>query len=270
MRPKEKSLHKICSIMLSGLLCLTVIMASAAEIKTGSITGRVMIKDGLPMADGVVYIFDDISGPPPAFDKYWRVPDEIIKLDSAGKFVANLIDGRYYIGAIKRISGDEIGPLQEGDLFLPFHVDGKPRQFNVVSGSATDIGVISGAATYRRSDIKTGEGITAIEGTISDTLGKPLANALVFAFQTPAMVGKPLFIAEKTGKDGKYLLRVQQGGNYYLKIRSFYGGGAMKAGELMGIYGVERPLAVAVQSGSIVRGINITGSSYSGQGLKKK
>jgi hypothetical protein len=84
------------------------------------------------------------------------------------------------------------------------------------------------------------------------------------------MVGKPLFISEKTGKDGRYILRVHQGGNYFLKIRNSYGGGAMKAGEIMGSYGQEKPMAVEVKTGAVAKGINITGISFPGQGVKKK
>jgi len=222
------------------------------------------------MANSVVFIFSDASGPPPSFNKYWRVPDEIVKTDAEGRFIAKLSEGKYYIGAIKRKSGEEIGPMQEGDLFLPFHEGSAPKQYTVVNGTKTDLGTIKGAVPYKKLSNRSMEGVTAIEGTVTDSRGKPVENALVFAFLTPAMVGKPLFISEKTGKDGRYILMVHQGGNYYLKIRNTYGGGALKAGEIMGSYGQEKPMAVEVKTGTVAKGFNITGINFPGQGAKKK
>ncbi len=256
--------------MVSILICSAGTMAFAETPKAGSISGKVMVKSGVPMANGLVFIFSESSGAPPSFDKYWRVPDDVVKTDADGNFRAVLADGKYYIGAIKRKTADEIGPLQEGDLFLPFYADGVPVLYAVSSGSATDLGVVAGAQTFRKSILKTGDGVTAIEGVVTDSRGKPMENALVFAFTSPSMLGKPLFISEKTGMDGKYILRVYQGGSYYLKIRSSYGGGAMKSGEIMGSYGQEMPVAVAVKTGSITKGIDITGTTFSGPGSKKK
>jgi len=262
-------MKKVCAILFFMLVCCIATTVFAEEGRTGSLSGRVMIKDGLPMANGVVFIFNSSSGPAPSSDKYWRVPDEIVKTDAEGRFVARLADGTYYIGAIQRKSGDDIGPPKEGDMFLPFHGEGSPKPHVVANGSATDLGTITGALPFKKSNIKTRDGITAIEGQVVDSRGKPVQNAFVFGFLTPAMVGKPLFISERTGKDGKYLLRVHQGGDYFLKIRSTYGGGAMKAGEIMGSYGQEKPLAVKAKTGEILKGIDITGIRFPGQGPKR-
>jgi hypothetical protein len=263
-------MKKICSILLFMLMGCMGVTAFAEETKVGSLSGKVMIREGVPMANGVVFVFNSTSGPPPSSDKYWRVPDEIVKTDADGRFVAKLADGTYYIGAIQRKSGDDIGPPQEGDLFLPFHGEGTPRSHVVSNGSASDIGVITGATPFRKASIKLKEGITAIEGKITDSRGNPVQGAFVFAFLTPAMVGKPLFVSERTGKDGKYLLRVDQGRDYFLKTRNTYGGGAMKAGEFMGSYGQEKPVAVKAKTGEISKGVNITGIRFPGQGPNKK
>jgi hypothetical protein len=44
----------------------------------------------------------------------------------------------------------------------------------------------------------------------------------------------------------------------------------MKAGEIMGSYGLEKPVAVKAKSGEIVKAINITGIRFPGQGPNKK
>jgi hypothetical protein len=261
-------MKKYCSILLFILISVCGVSAFAEEEKAGIVTGKVMIKEGVPMANGVVFIFNDASGPPPALDKYWRVPDEIVKTDAEGRFTANLSEGKYYIGAIKRMAGEDIGPMQEGDLFLPFRGDSASKQYVIVGGTKRDLGTITGAVPYKKEKNRFSAGETAIEGVITDSRGRPVENALVFAFLTPAMVGKPLFISEKTGKDGHYVVRVHQGGDFYLKIRNFYGGGAMKAGEIMGSYGQEKPMAVEVKTGIVTKGINISGINFSGSGAK--
>ncbi len=261
-------MKKLCSILIFILIAFTWISAFAEGVKTGSISGRVLIDEDLPMANGLIFIFDEAAGAPPSFDRYWRVPDEVVKIGPDGRFISLLPEGKYYLGAIKRKSDEDMGPLQEGDLFLPFYADGAPIKYSVTNGSSIDLGNIIGALPFRKSILKTGAGTTGIEGTVTDSRGNPLENVLVFAFPTPAMLGKPLFISEKTGKDGKYLLRVYKGGSYFLKIRNSYGGGAMKAGEIMGNYGQEKPAAVEVKTGATVKGIDITGTTFAGQGPK--
>jgi hypothetical protein len=263
-------MNKLCSFLLIIPIFCLVVAASAENGKPGSISGRLMITDSSPMANAQVFIFNESSGAPPSFDRYWRVPDMVVQADSEGRFKAVLTSGRYYLGAIKRKSGDEVGPLQEGDLFLPFMDNQKSIIYTITNGSSADIGTISGVKLFTKSLLKTGSGVTAIEGTVMDLLGNPVENALVFAFLSPAMVGKPLFISEKTSKDGKYLLRVNTGGSYYLKIRNSYGGGAMNPGEIMGRYGEETPLAVKVSPGAITKGINITGIAFTRQAPGEK
>jgi hypothetical protein len=261
-------MNKLGSVLLVILICCTVITSFADNGKPGSISGRLILKDGSPMAYAQVFIFNESSGAPPSFDKYWRVPDEVIQADGEGRFRAVLANGKYYLGAIKRKSGSEVGPLQNGDLFLPFYADGQPISYAVVNSSAIDLGTVSGAEPFSKEILKNGDGTTAISGIVTDAHGKPVANALVFAFTSAAMMGKPLFISEKTGKDGTYMLRVYQGGDYYLKIRNSYGGGTMKSGEIMGSYGQDEPSPVSVKTGTIVNGINISGMYFAGQGPK--
>lgn len=253
-----------------AILIMTGTLALAAEIGTGTVHGRAMVKETVPLDNGVVYFFNQTSGPPPSSDSYWRVPDEIVSTDAQGRFTANLVAGSYYLGAIKRLKGDgqEIGPPREGDLFLPLNNEhGLPKLLAVQEGKTIDLGVVSGAAPFKKKELS--RDLTGIAGKITDQKGKPLEGVMVFAFTTPAMVGKPLFVSEPTGKDGTYLLKVHQGGTYYLKVRNTYGGGAMKAGDILGSYGQDKPTAVEVATGAIVKGIAIKGIRFPGPGPKK-
>lgn len=264
-------MKRIGALLVFLLITLAGYGALADEANTGTVTGRLMIKAGEPLSHGVVYFFNEASGPPPSRDRYWRVPDEIVTADGEGNFTAKLVAGQYYVGAIKKKSGQEIGPPQEGDLFLPMFSSQKgPRLLTVVSGKTTDLGVITGAKPFHRGVAEPGKKGTTIEGKITDVRGRPVKGALVFAFLTPAMVGKPLYVSDRTGKDGKFRLSVSEGGVYYLKVRNTYGGGALKAGEILGSYGQEKPLPVNVKTGETVKGITITGIRFPGRGQKKR
>lgn len=246
-----------------------VLAQEVKQAKTGTISGQIMIKGDGPLAGGRVFFFNDASGPPPSREKYWRIPDYVTDTDNSGKFSIELPEGKYYLGAIKTISGGKIGPPAEGDIFYAgTDEQGKPKAYIIKQGLKTDIGVISEAAPFKRSVVKFGDGITAIEGTVLDSAGKPVEGALVFAFLSPAMVGRPLFASDRTGKDGKYILRVHEGGKYYLRVRSVYGGGPPKAGEIIGDYGEKEPVAVTIKSGEKIRGVNIKVRRFTERGPK--
>jgi hypothetical protein len=264
-------MNRFAWFVMMWVLFYTAQFASAGEVKIGTISGTVMIGNDRPMADGRVFFFNDASGPPPSPDRYWRVPDEIAVTDAQGKFTAQLVEGSYFVGAMKRKSGNEIGPPREGDLYLPVYGDkGKLMQVRVEKGSQTDIESNLIVAPFVKPARQLQDGVTAIEGTVRDATGKPVEGVLAFAFLKPSLVGKPLFVSERTGKDGRYMLRVHDGGNYYIKIRETYGGGAPKGGDLVGGYGKDKPLPVTVKSGTTVNGIDITAQRFNGLGFKRR
>lgn len=242
-------------------------IGSSQEVRTGVITGKLMTKEGIPMSGGTVFFFNAETGPPPSPDRYWRVPDEIAEMDGEGRFSVVLLVGKYFMGAIKRLSGPKIGPPRDGDMFLASKdEDGSPKQYTVREGAKTDIGVISGAVPFKRPQIK--DRISAIEGTVIFQDGRPAEGALVFAYMTPTMAGRPTFVSERTGRDGKYVLRVNEGGKYYLKVRDVYGGGPPTKGGIIGSYAEESPIPVSVKTGETTQGIDIRVIRFRGRGPK--
>ncbi|WP_298268758.1 carboxypeptidase-like regulatory domain-containing protein [Geobacter sp.] len=251
-------------------LCAGV-SARADEVRTGTLTGQFKIKGDGPLADGQVFLFRKSSGPPPWPGRYWRVPDEIVTTDGEGRFTAQLIEGTYYMGAGKRPAGKGIGPLRDGDYYLPSEDrTGKMWEFTVKGGETTTAGTIASVILYKRDAAREEGSLTAIGGTVTDAGGKPVEGIMVFAFVTPGMVGKPLYVSERTGKDGRYLLRVHSGGTYYLKARDLYGGGAPKAGEFVGGHGKTEAAPVVVKSGETVKGIDFWGVRFEGRGPGRK
>lgn len=254
---------KLRMMLLALLLALVAVGPVTALPIPGTLAGQVLGPEGKPLANGTVFFFSATVGPPPMPERYWRVPDELGQLDGEGRFSVQLLAGDYYIGAIKRQQGTEIGPPREGDLFLTSRDgQGAPRSFTVKPGVLSDAGILAGAVPFTASLLKD-EAATGIAGRVLSPAGLPVAGALVFGFVTPTMLSKPLYVSDRTDKDGAYLLRVGEGGTYYLRVRDIYGGGVPETGMLMGSYGGATPKPVAVTPGSVTRGIDINAMPFS-------
>src|SRR6185369_13305613 len=166
-------------------VCCTIAFLSAATVALadapvqGNLTGQFKITAGTPMSGAIAYFYNLATGPAPSRDRYWRVPDHIRELDKDGRFTIQLVPGDYNVGVIKRHGAAQIGPPQEGDVFL-LNLDGKgkPRKITVKSGETVDMGAVSGSQQPAASPAS--EAITAIAGTVQDSEGKPVEGALVF------------------------------------------------------------------------------------------
>jgi hypothetical protein len=80
----------------------------------------------------------------------------------------------------------------------------------------------------------------------------------VFAFHSPERGVRPVFASEQTDAFGKYVLRVDGKGTFYLKARDTYGGGRPLNGQLMGSFGGDEPAPVSILTGNRLKGIDIT------------
>jgi hypothetical protein len=226
-----------------------------SQAKVGIITGQVVIKGKKPLAEGKVFIFDDSLGPPPSREKYWRVPDIIGELDQDGKFFFGIPEGKYYLIAIDKNSIKGFNP-PEADGWFYYEADskGEPKKITVNGGTTTNLDVISTAFPFSRSMVRSDKGITAAEGVVVDMDGKPVEGALVLAFAIAGMQPRPLFVSERTGKDGKFIIRTHDGGNYSLRVRSIYGGGPPETGEIVGSDGPTDSLPITLKKGEKLKG----------------
>jgi hypothetical protein len=251
---------------LSGIVSAGSEGESPKDIKTGAVAGRIMIKDGGTMAGGQVMFYDALAGPPPLPDKYERTPDISRDIDADGKFIVELPEGKYYMGAIKRLSGERIGPPQEGDyIFRSVDEEGRPKEYIVKAGSLLNVGTISEAAPLKAKDPSKRVVTTAIEGVIIDMDGNPVEDAVVIAFVNPSMNGKPLFLSYKTDKDGKYILPLTEG-TYYLRVRNSFTSGPPVPGQIVGYYGDGKPAPVSAKEGEITKGIDFKVIMFPGRG----
>ena len=214
----------------------------------GIIYGQIKIPGKNPTELAMVFLFDAAQGPPPSREKYWRVPDFIEALEADGSFSIEVPAGTYYFIATKRAEKSEMGPPEDGDYFY-FNGDakGNPLPLTVTKGTRLNVGIITGAYPYSRSMLLRDKGITSIEGIVLDAEGKPVQWALVFASLTAVTQGRPLFVSERTGKDGKFLIRVHEGGTFYLRVRGMYGAGTPEEGELLSNVVGDKPTMVTLK-----------------------
>jgi len=228
------------------------------EIKKGAVTGRVMVKgkEDVPLSWGQIMFYNVSTGPPPAPEKYERTPDALKILDADGKFKVELSEGRYYIGAIKRISGDKLGPPQAGDyVFRSVDENHKPKEYPVKADQVLDVGTFADASPLSEEDILKRHVTTAIEGMIVSTDWIPVEGAVVAAFAEPGIRKKPLFVSNMSDKEGKYVLPVTEG-TYYLRVRNSFAAGPPVPGEIVGYYGEGTPVPVPVKQCEILKGVD--------------
>lgn len=225
----------------------------------GVITGKWITTQYGPMTGGQVLLFDAAKGPAPASRKYLRLPDAGTAVDDDGKFSTDVPAGKYYLVMRKRVNQASAGPPEEGEpQYYARMKNGEPRLYTVKSGKTTNIGTIAEVYPYRREKVVVRDGMTGIEGVVTDEQGKPVAGVRVFAYESTEMRGMPRYASDVTGADGKYVLVLTSQGTYFLKARTHYGGGKPEEGEFMGTYGPsELPGPVAVENGKMNKNVDI-------------
>jgi hypothetical protein len=248
-----RSISSTLLIIAACLLSTAASVYSEAEVKTGTIVGRVAMIGKGPIMDGTVTFYDAASGPPPSATMYWRVPTYAVGADNNARFVANLPEGKYYIGAIDKPLEEAMGPLSEGELFY-VSTDGRGTslQYKVKKGKIVDVEVIEATPFHCSMQVK--KGMTAIQGTVRKEKGGPIEGMTVFAYSKQSMAGQPLFVSERTDKDGRYQLRVPGSGAYYLRARKNYAG-PLSPDELVGTFKNGKP--VTVKKAATQKGIDI-------------
>lgn len=223
------------------------------QIKTGIVTGRLVVKGGGTMAKGQVMFYSGgDKDPQPDITHYMRVPNLVVDIGDDGNFSAVIPAGKFYFRAIKRNSGKLGGIPERSDYYFRYQEPGssKVRQFSIKEGELLDLGILE--AQVWQSKLKPLSSSTIITGTIREEDGHPVENGMVFAFNSPQMQGsKPLFLSLPTGPDGKYTLHVAPGGPYYLLARDVTGGGQVAEGGIIGQYGLPEPIGITLQESGI-------------------
>lgn len=265
---------QLSSLIMSAVLFLSGIayaddpgMKEAEAVKTGTVTGRIMVQDkDVPLSWGQIMFYDMSAGPPPIPEKYERTPDISKNMDADGKFTVEIPEGRYFMGAIKRLSGDRLGPPQVGDfVFRSLNEKGKPKEYIVKANKTLDVGTFAEAFPVTPEDLSRRRITTGLEGMIVNTDWLPVEGAVVVAFAQPTIGKKPLFVSNKSDKDGKYVLPLTAG-TYYLRVRNSFAAGPPEPGQIVGYYGEGTPSPVPVKEGQILKGIDFQVVVFRGRG----
>lgn len=204
--------------VISFALCLTMAfnIARAQETGYGYITGKIMTSEGYELSDATVNFYNVTAGPSPSTNEYWPLQDFSAPIADDGTFLARLPAGAYHLIAIKKISGKSMAPPAEGDIIYPPRDSGEPKTYVITPDVTIDAGVLSGAVPFKKEWVLAGK--TGIEGVVFNVKGEPAEGILVAASLTPTLKGILYISDRKTGADGTYIVRVPEGGAYYVTI----------------------------------------------------
>jgi len=205
------------------MLVLSLAYAQSEAVKgketaeMGYVTGKIE-SDNKALVSGYIGFFLT-SGRMPDPRRFWRTPDSVYSLDKDGKFNAQVPDGNYYVIAIKK-SEKDLGPPESGDEFFYFMDCKGPMVIEVKKGTKLDLGTKNTVPAAFVSE----QDVTVIKGTIQDEEGKTVPGIYVGAYDKSVMLGKINYISQKSDKEGRYELRLPEGGNNNVVARLRLGG----------------------------------------------
>ncbi len=168
-----------------------------------------------------------------------------VATDERGRFAASVSPGRYWAVARRRTGAAAYGPLEAGDDFGFYAAN------PVVVGEGERVSVRIGAVRVLKKSGWSGpsELRTRVTGRIRDAAGRPLAGYRAFLHEQPVMLGKPAFVSESSGPDGRYLIWADREGTFYLGARSAIGR-ARDLSESVGVYAGSPDHAVTIRLGA--------------------
>lgn len=243
---------------------------SSENLSLATVSGQVMVANNKPMPYGVVLLYDKSLGPPPSLGKYWRVPDNISPLEKDGRFLLELVEGSYYFQVSQKNPGAEIGPASEAEnLYFHGDAEGNALPLIVSKGANVKLGQLQ-AFLWKPDMVKRDKGITAVEGVVVDGEGKPVERAVVLAYYNSGGNGKPVFVSDRTDKNGRYQLRTNDGGMFFLKVRSVVGGGKPASGEYLNTTKEFEPVMVTLKKDEKLKGVTLKVMKMSRPGVESE
>lgn len=218
------------------------------------IRGQVLL-DGEPLARARVTLYQDTT------TIFRGIGYASVITSDQGRFSFNLEPGNYYVIARKRMDGEKMGPLADGDLFgyaaaNPVKVEDGRYSLVQINTSTKHVKVKAGGQNITLGGTVKAGG-TTISGVIHDKSGMPVANIFAAAYRDSMMTQKPDFISNPTGADGVYTISLSEGGEYYLGARNTLGGPA-EHGDLLGRYAGNEDHVINLKTDEKLTNIDIT------------
>lgn len=213
----------------------------------GGVLGLVS-DNGKPVPGAIVYVYPDLTSQFKGMGLGMSAPS-----NEQGLFEMPLPAGTYYLVVRVRKSGGFAGPLRAGDLFG--YLPGNPLVLPDSTVARVHIPLIEVPEKVERY-ASTMFGNTSITGKIVDAKGEPVAGSQAMLYDDPMMLNRPLYVSQKTGPDGRFILSFPQGGVYYLAARDQLGG-TPAPGEIYGRYQGSPDHSVRIHTGKSLDDIEI-------------
>lgn len=242
-------------VMAVGVSCGGPGQMVSSETSGGSgITGMILLETSTDPVSGVnVYAYKDHS------KNLIGVADYMSRGSGAdGAYRLDLPPGEYYIVARKRASGSNYGPVVTGDMydhrFQENAVRIKAGRYLEQDFVLTLLKEPLFFQVFTEEARKTG---TGIRGRILDVDGRPVTGAFATAYMNDDMKRLPDYASTVTDDEGRYILYLPQGGQYYIGARS-RARKVPETGEPVGRYKGSEDHSVQVPDGTFAEGIDIT------------
>jgi outer membrane protein OmpA-like peptidoglycan-associated protein len=206
------------------------------KYRMGTMEGQVFF-DGDPVSNAMLAFFKENKGLPPIAGGGGRMPESLGRTNHEGRFKVKLIQGSYYLGILLRPAGEPPGPPRKGEVF--YFADagqGRLRTLKIKNYKQVNVGRVD--ASLPEVFHETEDHFT-VEGTVYKEEGdEPFEGAVVMGKTTAAMQ-RPQYVSARTGKDGKFSIKLPPDRTFYLVARKTITGVKPAVGESIGKYGAD-------------------------------
>jgi hypothetical protein len=263
----------ILLLLLSTSICQAAEIAAPPGAAGGLVSGQIITDAEEALTSGRVALFSADIGPPSRQGNLRRVPEVITSMTADGIFSVRLPAGRYYLGAMSRDMSRGPGPPAAGENAFSAVSGNSPLIIDVAEGTETELGPITVRSRVRYPDQAN---YFTVTGKVSDMQGKPFAGAYIFVKIDPRSQ-RPNFISEKTGRNGRFKIKLPAGKSYHLLAKDTVSLGKPLPGKHIGAYNgpglgssiIPAPAPITGKKGETLAGIDITMHEVSTPGPQK-
>jgi hypothetical protein len=253
------------TVLLPVVLLLVAAPLAAAEAppKPTRVSGIISHGAGrAPVEGAFVYAYKEST------THFFGPPDHLsLPSNAAGAYLMDLPPGEYHFFARKRQSGSYQGPLRKEDWFSSpsagaVRVAAEPVTLHLA------VQRLEGQQFYRPEKIGVTTA-TSIQGRILDAAGKPVFGAYAFAYRDRFdKANPPQYSSNGSDAQGNFVLYLDQGGSFVIGAR-VKAKEPPQTGELVGFHKDAQTPVVRVETGSALKGVDVTLLPFAGDPVVK-
>lgn len=227
-----------------GLLCFWISPAGVHADKgvaAAVVEGRLVSAAGEPMGPGMVAIFRAESSCLPDARDINMVPEAVTHTGPEGEFRFAISPGEYFLGGTgpSSLPGNAM-KLDHKDFYFSLNAKGETIRFSFAAGEEKDLGLVPMTADDRDGS---NEKCFKIRGVVTDGEGRPMMGMVVLA-KAAFNDLRPRFVSLPTNADGAYEIGLTPGSYILIARRQDRSLGRPAPGELLGVFGEEKPVAI--------------------------